>query len=276
MIASRIPMVLILGVFAAGCASEGPQARVEKEDGTVIIGQVVEGDGDAIVIESAQGRTTIAQSEISSITYGGVAEMDEGGSVPGDGGEAETEQEEPEETFREVTVPEGTSLALVLESGLSSKTSSVEDTARARLAEAVTVDGVIVLPEGATFVGSVIEAEASGKVEGRARLGVRFHEVELADGGRHDVRTAAVRREAAGTKARDARNIGVGAAAGALIGGIVGGGKGAGVGTAVGAGAGTGVVMATAGDEVSMAAGSTVRTTLEAPLTVLVPDPTEP
>ena len=60
----------------------------------------------------------------------------------------------------------------------------------------------------------------------------------------------------------------IGAAAGAIIGGIVGGGDGAASGAGVG---GTGAVVATRGEEVHFAPGTTLRTTLQQPLKVVVP-----
>ena len=64
-----------------------------------------------------------------------------------------------------------------------------------------------------------------------------------------------IRREAEGTKKKDARDIGIGAGAGAVIGGIIGGGKGAGIGAAVGGAGGAGKVLATKGEEVTAAVG---------------------
>ena len=61
---------------------------------------------------------------------------------------------------------------------------------------------------------------------------------------------------------------GIGAGVGAIVGGIVGGGKGAAIGAGVG---GAGAVLATMGKEVSLPLGTTVTTTLQEPLTVLVP-----
>ena len=58
-----------------------------------------------------------------------------------------------------------------------------------------------------------------------------------------------------------------------MIGAIAGGRKGAAVGGAVGAGAGTGVVLATRGDDVTLAAGASVTTTLTQPLVVRVRTP---
>jgi hypothetical protein len=73
------------------------------------------------------------------------------------------------------------------------------------------------------------------------------------------------------TKKNDAGKIAAGAGAGAIIGAIAGGKKGAVVGTVVGGGAGTGVVLATRGDEVTLAAGTSLTTTLTRPLVVQVP-----
>jgi hypothetical protein len=134
----------------------------------------------------------------------------------------------------------------------------------------VVIDGTEGLPKGAELVGSVTEAERSGRVKGRASVAFRFQRLTAWDE-THDIQTARIAREAASTKKEDATKVGIGAGAGALIGAIAGGGKGAAIGSAVGAGAGTGAVMATRGDEVSLPAGTTVTATLQEPLTVRVP-----
>ena len=171
--------------------------------------------------------------------------------------------------YREITIPAGTSLSLALTSGVSSKTSSVEDAVGATLRRAIVVDGVTVVPAGAAVGGHVTEAERSGKVKGRARIGMRFTSLR-ANGERYDIRTASIAREARGTKKKDAVKIGVGAGAGAIVGAIAGGKKGAAIGSAVGGGAGTGVVLATRGEEVGLGPGAVVSTSLTAPMTVRV------
>ena len=176
----------------------------------------------------------------------------------------------PRPQFREITIPAGTRLSLTLSTTVASNTSQVEDTVRAKLAKPVLVDGVEGLPKGAELVGSVIEAERSGRVKGRASVAFRFQRLTAWDE-THDIQTARIAREAASTKKEDATKVGIGAGAGALIGAIAGGGKGAAIGGAVGAGAGTGAVMATRGDEVSLPAGTTVTATLQEPVTVRVP-----
>jgi hypothetical protein len=170
---------------------------------------------------------------------------------------------------REITIPAGTTLNLTLTSSVSSKTSAVEDPVNATLQRGIVINGTTVVPAGAAVSGYVTESTRSGRVKGRARVGVRFTTLRN-EGTRYDIRTASIAREAPGTKKDDAVKIGVGAGAGAVVGAIAGGKKGAAIGTAVGAGGGTGVVLATRGEEVGIARGSVVTTRLTTPLTVRV------
>ena len=176
----------------------------------------------------------------------------------------------PAPRFREVTLPAGTELPLKLESALASDASAVEDPVRASLRRNVVVDGVTALPAGTDLRGVVTGVQRSAKVKGRASLAFRFTSLTV-DNEAYDIRTSSVARQAAGTKKKDATKIGIGAGAGAIVGAIVGGKKGAAVGTAVGGGAGTGMVLATRGDEVRLAAGTPVTVTLSEALTVRVP-----
>ena len=172
--------------------------------------------------------------------------------------------------FREVTIPAGTALQVSLETGVSSDESAVEDIVRAKLNKAIAIDGTTLVPAGAALVGTVLEANQSGRVKGRASVAFRFDHLQVG-GKTHVIRTPRIEREAEGTKSEDAKKIGIGAGAGALIGAVAGGKKGAAVGGAVGAGAGTGVVIATRGQEVRLAVGALLKTTLAEPLTIVVP-----
>ena len=141
---------------------------------------------------------------------------------------------------------------------------------RARVAKPIMAAGLTAVPAGAEAVGTVTGAKHSGKVKGLASLSLRFNRLTVWDE-TQEISTARISRQAAATKRKDATKIGIGAGAGALIGAVAGGKKGAAIGTAVGAGGGTGVVLATSGDEVRLAAGTPLRTTLQEPLTVRVP-----
>ena len=171
--------------------------------------------------------------------------------------------------YREFTLPVGTTLPLELKSTIASDVSEVEDTVRATLRNAVTVDGLEVLPAGTELVGHVTEAERAGRVKGRARLAFQFTSLRY-DGERKSLRTDPIVQEAEATKGEDATKIGIGAGAGAIIGAVVGGKSGAAKGAAIGGAAGTGAVMATRGKEVRLEPGTDIPVRLAAPLAIRV------
>jgi hypothetical protein len=176
-----------------------------------------------------------------------------------------------EPAFRDVTIPAGTSLPIVLDTAVGSDSSQVEDPVRAHLAQAITVDGATVIPAQSVVLGSVIEATRSGKVKGRAHLSMRFDSLIPADQeDRYAIRTSSFGRTAPATKKQDALKIAAPAAGGAIVGGLIGGGKGAAIGTAAGGGAGTAVVLSTRGKEVRLERGAAMTIKLVEPLTVRV------
>ena len=154
---------------------------------------------------------------------------------------------------------------------VGSATSNVEDQVRATLRSAVRADGVQALPEGTAVIGHITDAQRSAKVKGRATVAFRFTRIDLpGEGGMTNIRTGTVTRTAEGTKKQDAAKIGGGAVGGAIIGGIIGGGDGAAKGAAIGGAGGTGVVLATRGKEVALAAGTPLSVKLTQPLTLRV------
>ena len=172
-------------------------------------------------------------------------------------------------TMVELSVPSGTPLILKLGSSVSSETAQPEQTVRATVAKPVIVDGVVAIPEGAPVTGTVVSAQRSGRVKGVATLAIRFNEVTVAKTP-YAINTSRIAREAEATKGEDATKIGIGAGVGTAIGAIAGGKKGAAIGAGIGAGAGTGAVMATRGKEVTIPAGSTLRTTIQEDVKITV------
>jgi hypothetical protein len=172
-------------------------------------------------------------------------------------------------TYREVTLPAGTTLPLDLKTALASDTSNVEDAVSATLRSPITVDGREVLPAGTEVVGNVTDVERSGRVKGRAKIAFRFTSLHHAKE-RYEINTESVAREAEATKGSDAKKIAIGAGAGAAVGALLGGGDGAAKGAAIGGAGGTGVVLATRGKEVRLEPGSDVNTKLTAPLTLRI------
>jgi hypothetical protein len=174
-------------------------------------------------------------------------------------------------SFREVTVPEGTTLSLTLRTAIDSNTNKVEDAIEATLAAPVLVGDAEVLPAGSAVTGTVAAVEGAAKVKGRASITVHFTSVAPAGRSDHYSIDASWSETARATKGADAEKIGIGAGAGAVIGGLLGGKGGAAKGAVIGGGAGTGVVLATKGKEVEHAAGASLTVTLKRSVNVRVP-----
>jgi hypothetical protein len=173
--------------------------------------------------------------------------------------------------MREVTIPAGTRLPIVLDSSVGSDTSRLEESVQAHLSQPIVIHGQTVLATGSRVGGIVTNVARSGKVKGRATLSVRFNSVTpRGDTERYNFRAGAVTRTAPATKKRDAMEIGIPAAGGAVVGGLIGGKKGAAIGGAAGGGAGTAVVLNQRGKEVRLGKGAPLILRLSEPLTVRV------
>src|SRR6185436_94654 len=125
---------------------------------------------------------------------------------------------------------------------VSSETARLEDEVIARVTRDVRVGDRVAIPAGAKAHGEVTLVERGARE--RARLGVRFTSIVLADGTRLPIDTEPIYREGDSVRNENAAKIGGGAIGGAIIGGILGGAKGAAIGSAIGGGAGTAAVAA--------------------------------
>ena len=178
--------------------------------------------------------------------------------------------EPPARVFDEVVVSADSVIGLQLDSTISSEQARVEDRVEARVVRDVRADGELAIPAGARALGSVTFVERGGKFKERARLGVRFHTLVLADGTRLPVSTEAITRFGDAPSNSSAAKIGGGAVAGAILGAIVGGAKGAAIGASSGAGAGTAVVMAGDRSAATFQAGAEVTARILSPVTVTI------
>jgi hypothetical protein len=173
--------------------------------------------------------------------------------------------------WREITIPAGTALPVVLDMSVGSDISRVEQPVHGHLARPIVVRGVTAIPSGSAVSGVVTDARRAGKVKGRAHVSMRFSSLtRRGDSEHYRLQTRLIGRTAPATKKADAMKIGVPAAGGALVGGLIGGKKGAAIGTAAGGGAGTAVVLSTRGKEVRFGRGATVLVRLAQPLVVRV------
>ncbi|MBA3639925.1 MAG: hypothetical protein H0W53_11700 [Acidobacteria bacterium] len=284
----------------------GSEVTVQKKDGVTVEGRLVEVQANQVIVENRAGvKTAVPRAQIADVrkmttpaatgdaatAKAAMAEAPEATAgnkeaavpTPGDPAPAAPARADksapaaaeraadPEPAFREVTLPEGTVLPLTLRTSVGSATSNVEDQVRATLRSAVSINGVEALPEGTAVVGHVTDAQRSAKVKGRATVAFRFTRLDLpGEGGMTNIRTGTETRTAEGTKKQDAAKIGGGAVGGAIIGGILGGGDGAAKGAAIGGAGGTGVVLATRGREIALAAGTPLSVKLTQPLTLRV------
>jgi hypothetical protein len=288
----RLAMVVAAAILAGACAKEsasleikpGNTVSVEKKDGVVVVGRLVEVKPEHVIVDTSTGRREISRSDISTFRADAsavstpaqpagtalAAERSES-SAAAKPGSTSPSAAAPAPEYREVTLPAGTVLPVELSTAVASDTSHVEDAVRGTLRRAVTVGGVHALPAGTVVTGVVTAAERSARVKGRARVAFRFTAIDPpGDAQRMSMRTDTVSRLAEATKKQDAYKIGGGAAGGAIVGGILGGGDGAAKGAAIGGAAGTGVVLSTRGKEIRLAPGTPVSVRLAAPLTVRV------
>ena len=172
--------------------------------------------------------------------------------------------------YHELVVAAGSVIGLQVESSLTSETAEVEDPVLARVTRDVKVGDHVVVPAGTKARGEVTVVEKGGKVRERARLGVRFTSLVLADGTQVPISTDTIIREGDAPARESATKIGGGAIGGAIIGGILGGAKGAAIGGAIGGGAGSAAVMAGGRNPATLSSGAPVTIRLEGPATVTI------
>jgi len=178
--------------------------------------------------------------------------------------------EPPEAVAEELVIAANSVVGLKLESSVSSERAKVEDRVEAHVARDVRVDGKVAIPAGTRALGSVMLVEQGGRFKERARLGIRFHTLVLADGTRLPITTETINRYGDAPGNSSAAKIGGGAVAGAILGAILGGAKGAAVGATAGAGGGTAAVMASDRSEATFPAGTELTARIISPVSVIV------
>lgn len=260
--ASLVLAVCATTVIGVACSREpdvdkvpvGTDVQVVRQDGALVQGKLAARDEHAVQVNVGRAMRSVPREDIASVRV-----------TP-----AEAPTEAPARArFRELTVPEDTKLSVKLGTTVGSSTSSTEDPITAEIVEPVSIDGIEVIPRGSALRGDVTEAQPSGKVKGRAVLGLAFNTITIA-GDRYPI-NARYAHTAASTKSDDAKKIGLPAAGGAVVGAIIGGKKGAAIGAAAGGGAGTAVVLSTPGHEVELPAGTVLSLAIGRAVDVRVP-----
>ena len=204
---------------------------------------------------------------IDTLPSGSAPRVDEPGRAAQDPPRA---PEPPQKTFEDLVIARDSVIGLQTETRVSSETARVEDRVDARVTRDVRVGDRVAVPAGSRAIGSVSLVEKGGKFKERARLGIRFHTLVLADGTRVSINTETIFRDGDAPTNSSAQKMGGGAIGGAIIGAIIGGGKGAAIGAAAGAGAGGAAVMAGGRNEAVLPPGTPVTARIVQPVTVTI------
>lgn len=162
----------------------------------------------------------------------------------------------------EISIPSGTEIHVRLNQTLDTRRNRSGDRFTASLATPVEEEGRVIIPKGTIFSGHITVSSPSGRMKGRAVMGLTLDSFDV-DGRQYPVVTSRASRVSARHKKRNLVLIGGGSGLGALIGGLAGGGKGALIGAGAGAAAGTAGAAATGKKEVSLPAETLLTFRLE-------------
>lgn len=189
----------------------------------------------------------------------------------------------PSASLKQLTVPAGTEVPLVLKSAIDTKNTRVGDGVYCQTSFPVVVDNVIVIPAGAYVKGEVVRSQRAGRVKGRAQVQLKFNTIIFPNGYTVDMpgtihhdsgsANAGVDNEgvikADSQKGKDAKTIGEGAGIGAAGGSIITGSRAGALGGAGAGGlAGLATVLLTRGQDVRIEPGTSLKMLLQLPLTV--------
>lgn len=178
--------------------------------------------------------------------------------------------EPPQKTFDELVISSDSVIGLQTENRVSSDSARIEDRVDARVTRDVKVGDRVAIPAGSRAIGSVMQVDRGGKFKERARLGIRFHTLVLADGSRVPISTETIFRDGDAPGNSSAAKVGGAAVGGAILGAILGGGKGAAIGATAGAGAGSAAVIAGDRNAATLPSGTPMTVRILSPVTVTI------
>ena len=164
----------------------------------------------------------------------------------------------PAPAFRDVIVPAGTTLPVRITQTLDSATTQEGETFTGTVASDVVVDGLVVIPQGATVSGRVEAVQEAAHFKGNSLLTIGLTRLKN-PGENVALSTEPYSVAGKGRGKNTAEKVGGGAAIGAILGGIFGGGKGAAIGSVAGGGLGAGANAVTKGEQVQIPSESLIR-----------------
>jgi type IV secretion system protein VirB10 len=180
-------------------------------------------------------------------------------------------------------IPQGAHVLLRMENSINTGTAQEGDFVYLRTASPISAGGQIVVPVGSYVQGVVSQSKRSGRVKGRAQLGIRLESLTLESGKvyKFSPHLSSVDSEDSGQKVtgkestvqagsdvgKDAERIAIMAGSGAAIGGLTDRSwKGAGIGSGAGAAVGLATVLLSRGKEVELRHGATLDVVFDRPV----------
>lgn len=182
-----------------------------------------------------------------------------------------------------VTLPAKTKVAVILQTGISTRTAKPGDSVYLQTAFPVTQDNRIVIPVGSYVRGEILEAKRPGRVKGRGEMRLRLNTLILPNGYTINLKASPTSADTGGkesvdpegkvgggsNKGGDVGTVASTAATGATIGAIAGrSGKAAGLGAGIGGLAGLAAVLLTRGPDAELPRGASLDVILERSVTL--------
>jgi hypothetical protein len=182
-------------------------------------------------------------------------------------------------------IPQGSHALLRMVNSVSTRTAREGDYVYLRTATPIVANGQVVVPAESYVQGVVSHTVRSGRVKGRAELGIRIETLTLAsgkviqvaphlasvdsEGSDQKVTTSENQIQQGGNKGTDAVRVATLSGSGAAIGGLADRSwSGAGIGAGAGGAVGLASVLLTRGREVELRQGSTIDVVFERPVSV--------
>jgi hypothetical protein len=210
--------------------------RVKLKSGKVIEGMFVGADSKAVRILLDNGKVTeVGIEDTVSVEF-----------TPRKPPPPPPPPPNPATKPKPVQVPAGTTINVRLTQGIDVDASKAGQSFKAIVDDPVMMNGVIVIPRGATAELQAVAVQQSGKMKGSDKISLKMNSIGFG-GNVYQVASAYVETKGGGEGKKTTRKVAGGAGLGAIVGGIAGGGSGAAIGAAVGGA--TGAVVASGGEE---------------------------
>jgi len=242
---------------------------LELKNGSLINGRFIGGTESEISFQVGSSVQKFNRADIVSIKFESDAAGPDTSRSPDTTPLSESENMEHtiRQTSASVTIPAGTLIAVRTIDSIDSTQNQVGDRFQASLEEPLTVNGNVVVAQGAYVFGRLAESKESGTFTGRSQLRLELTGI-VVNGQTLPLVTGEYELTGKSRGASTAKRTAGGAALGSLVGALAGGGQGAAMGAGIGAGVGAGSETITKGDQVRVPSETLIDFTLMQALSI--------